>query len=131
MEDKISRLVTTLVGGSVLVVGFCFILAMAMQALQSGELLGNLFIVKWPAIGAAYLGSVLIVATLPGKPATRRAASWSVSIVFHTGLLLYLGLSSELGSIVFLVGAVETAIIALSIVWLLALIVSERRSGAA
>jgi uncharacterized membrane protein len=131
MEERIANWISRGVGGSYIVFALIVLSAMAISKLIDGELLNDPFLLKALLIAILYVVSVVIVATLPGKSVRRRAVSWVTSIVFHLGLLIYLGVTSELGSAIFAVGIVETIILLLSSVGLGVLVYDHHKASCA
>lgn len=60
--------------------------------------------------------SLYLVSTLPGKSIKRRAYSWGFSILFHTCLLIYLGVFNNWGTLIFVIGLAETTILIFSVI---------------
>ena len=131
MEERIANWISRGVGGSYIVFALIVLSAMAISKLLDGELFNDPFLIKALIIAILYVASVVIVATLPGKSVKRRAVSWVTSIVFHLGLLIYLGVFNEWGSAIFVVGIVETIILLLSLVGLGVLVYGSHKGSRA
>jgi len=106
------------------------LLLFGLPMLIAGELdlKNDPFILKVLIIAILYIVSIGLVATLPGKSARRRAFSWCISIIFHACLLIYLGVFNEWGGTIFVIGIVETVILAFSILGLGLLVYGQRQS---
>ena len=114
VEAKIAKWASRFVGGSYVVIALIVLSVMAFPKIVNGEIMDDPFLLKALLISILYLASVLLVASLPGKSTSRRAVSWVASIIFHSGLLVYLGIFNEWGSIILFIGMVETIILVLS-----------------
>jgi hypothetical protein len=117
MEEKLAKFASSIVGGSTILAGIILLLIFGAPMLINGELnmQKDAFILKIFLVASLYLVSIVLLATLPGKTVKRRSLSWGFSIIFHTGLLFYLGVTNQLGGIVFLLAIVETTILFLSV----------------
>ena len=116
-EERISKWITKIVGGSSIVAILFFSLIWFFMALAHGdyEILYSSTTVKFAITGALYIYSLYLVGTLPSKSNSRRAFTWVFSIVFHAGLLLYIGIVLGAGGITLILGMVEITIFVLSV----------------
>ena len=116
MEEKIAKWITKFVGGSYIVLVLIGALVWLVFALSNGntEILYSPTTIKFTLIGALYILSLILVGTLSGKSASRRVLSWLFSVIFHAGLLLYLGIVLGAGGVAFIFGMAETIILVLS-----------------
>jgi len=132
-EERLARAAASIVGGSYLAIGLLMLVAYALSLVASGEMyrLANAFMLKVLLTAILYAASVTLLATLPGKSARRRLASWLYSAVFHAGLLLYVGVLGNFGSGMLLLCAAEVITLALSVAGLGLLIYHDalRTSG--
>lgn len=129
MEESIAKWTSRVVGGSYIVFALIVLSLMAIPKVVSGEIMDDPFLFKALIIAVMYVVSIYFVATLPGKSERRRAASWVASIVFHSGLLIYLGAFNDWGATIFIVGLVETIILILSTIGLGLLIYGNGKSA--
>ncbi len=120
MEDRISKYVMSLLSGSyIVIVGGVLFLYVLIGAFSGDiDLAENTFALKFVVIGGLYISSVVLLATLAGKSNVRRLFSWIYSVIFHSGLLIYLGIAEEFGSFVFIAGLAESVVLILSLVGL-------------
>ncbi|MCG8053268.1 MAG: hypothetical protein JAZ15_18890 [Candidatus Thiodiazotropha endolucinida] len=116
MEEKLAKLSAGIAGGSIIVTGLGLIVLFGVPHLFSGDVAIKLFVLKALVIASVYIYSLYLVATIPGKPVQRRALSWGFSILFHSCLLIYLGVYNDWGNIIFFIGMVETAILLFSLI---------------
>lgn len=117
MEEKIENIATSVVGGSIVVMGLVFIGLIGLPLLLSGEvnLTLNSFATKVIIISILYLSSIFLVATIPGKTYRRKVISWVYSIIFHSCLLVYLYKVADFGVAVYVLGIPEIIILSLSV----------------
>ena len=101
-----------------LVAGVALILIYGVTMVVSGEyeVLKNPFFLKLFGISALYFVSVYLLNTLPSKSIKRRSVSWLFSIIFHAGLLFYLGVFMGFGGTILILGIAETIVLCLSLV---------------
>lgn len=115
MEEKLAKLSAGIVGGSFIGIGLLFIFLYGLPHLFSSGIANNLFVLKALVISIIYIYSVYLISTLPGKSVKRRAYSWIFSIIFHLGLLVYLGVINNWGNVIIFIGMAETAILIFSV----------------
>ena len=120
MEDRISNWITRVVGGSYIVLVIFGALALLIMDVARGDydILYSPTTAKFTITGVLYILSLYLVGTLPGKGNSRRIYSWVFSIAFHAGLLLYIAIALEAGSVAIILGFPETIILILSILGL-------------
>ena len=116
LEEKIASWIATLIGGSYILFILILLSVFAISKVLSGEILNDPFLLKAILIAPLYVLSIVLVATLPGKPIKRRTASWIFSSAFHLGLILYLAIFHDWGTLIFVVGIVELIITVLSLI---------------
>ena len=133
MEEKLAKWSTSLIGGSMIATGLGMLVIFGLPMFIAGEidLANDPFMLKVFIIGILYILSIYLVASIPGKPVKRRAISWSVSILFHAWLLVYLGIFNDWGSLIFLIGFVESFILICSVAGLGLLFYGYRSNNAA
>ena len=126
MEEKIAKWVTKFVGGSYIVIVLIGALIWLLFALSNGntEILYSPTTIKFTLTGILYIVSLILVGTLSGKSAGRRVISWLFSVIFHAGLLLYIGIVLGAGGVAFIFGMAESIILVLSF-WGLSLCVKN------
>ncbi|WP_163341172.1 hypothetical protein [Desulfopila sp. IMCC35008] len=129
MEEKISKIATSIVGGSFFISAFFLFLIFGSGALANEGigLLFNPFVVKILIIVVLYATSIYFLATLPNKSRKRRLFSWCYSIVFHSVFLLYLWLMSGKENGVLVIGMAECLVLLFSIIGLLALYLKKEK----
>ncbi len=126
METKLARTITGILGGSFLVIGIAILLVVDLPDLLTGKSnpLNNPFMLKVYMLAGLYIFAAYLVASSPGKHIKRRFFSWAFSIIFHIGLLVYLGVSSGLGTYIMIFGMMEVLVAILS-TWGLVLVANE------
>lgn len=121
MEERLANWITRLVGGSYVLLAIFAALVILAIDLSRGDydILYSPTTAKFTVVGVLYIVSLYFVATLVGKSIKRRIYSWLFSVVFHAGLLVYIGIALELGGVAMIVGMPETVILLLSSVGLI------------
>ncbi len=128
MEEKLARVSLNIIGGSYLVAILLLILLFSGSLIASGDFssLINPFMQKVYLIALLYILSITLLATLSGKSTYRRSISWIYSILFHAGLLLYLGFATKFNSGILVIGFVEVIVLILSIAGLILLVINTK-----
>lgn len=129
MEEKIAKTALSIIGSSYLIAILLLILLLfSGTSIASGDFssLINPFMLKAYLIAVLYVSSIIVLATLSGKSTNRRLASWLYSIVFHAGLLFYLGLATKLGFAILIIGFIEVIVTILSIAGLFVVLINNK-----
>ena len=117
---------------SYIVVITVFAIGFLVLAISKGDfdILISPTMIKWLFWGSLYLLSIYFIYTIKDKPFKRRLATWWFSIIFHFSLMCYLAFVLKLGFAAFVVGAVESAIIVLSIAGLVSCLNTKNEPSA-
>jgi hypothetical protein len=120
MENKVASFIVALTGGSFILPGLALLLIFVFPMAINGDtgLIGNTFILKSGLISVLYISSIIAVGAIPKKENPQKLFLWLYSIVFHAGLLIYLGINQDLGSLVFILCMAEASILSLSVIGL-------------
>ena len=121
MEKFLSKAITIVVSGSMFLIGGIFILAFGIAKIIEGDWASilSMYTLKVVVIATLYIISIYLVANLPGKSVRQRIICWVYSMVFHGGLLIYVGVASDLGGSVVAIGLAEALIVLLSAIGML------------
>ena len=118
MEARIAKFTSALAGASIIGVGLFFVTVYIFTQISKGDFsfLQNPFIHKVLLVCILYTYSIYLLSSISGKKPKRRLLSWLFSILFHSGLLLYLGVYNQLGTKILILGYAETLMLLLSII---------------
>ena len=108
-EAKLSRWIIKMTCGSYLVFGLIVMMVYAVMSFDTPIGLTP-FVIKSLTVSVFYIISILLIATLPNKPITRRLWSWFYSVIFHFSLLIYMYIATDSGSFIFILLLAETLI---------------------
>lgn len=116
MEQRVAGWITDLVGGSVIAaILVVFAIFGVLEFIDSGfNGLASTWSTRGFIVFLLYVFAIYLVASLKDQSIIRRVASWSFSLVFHLGLLVYVGFALDSGVIALVVAIPEIAIAILS-----------------
>lgn len=131
MEQRVASWITDLVGGSVIAtVLVIFAIFGILEFIESGfDGLAKTWSITWSVVFLLYVFAFYLVASSKNQSLVRRIASWSFSVAFHLGLLVYVGFALDSGVLALVIGIPEMAILILSGIGLVACLSHYRESA--
>ncbi|MTJ00072.1 MAG: hypothetical protein FH752_15770 [Marinobacter adhaerens] len=132
MEKKIAGWITNIFCSS-FIGAFLIIFAIygLAEVFKGGfNAFANSWFTPWYGVLALYFLSIYLLASAQGHSLKRRLLSWSFSVVFHLGLLAYIGIVLDFGFAALVLGIPEVIILVLSCVGLGYCVASGKRDYA-